>query len=236
MRKQTVFGRPTSIKRAETHNIATMKRRLSILFTMVAATVITALAHTSLVLGNELDRTHGLDWYDSQARFYDSILLRTNSMDKKASDYTWLSPYSWCVANPVKFVDPDGNANDVNVGPFESVSSFLDSDYNRERNGYNYDKAFVIKTTSKEAKIVADEFTRRSNTNYSLNPFSPNHCGTAVQKSLETIDIETKSIDYHSIDPMTNRYIPSQTNPYFPSSMYYNIVSQNKGSFVKQNR
>ena len=113
---------------------------------MVAATVITALAHTSPVLGNvrsvvredgavvesneyypygglfsatpsvqpykygakELDRTHGLDWYDSKARFYDSILLRTNSMDKKAGDYTWLSPYLWCAANPIKFVDPTG--------------------------------------------------------------------------------------------------------------------------------
>ena len=113
---------------------------------MVAATVITALAHTSPVLGNvrsvvredgavvesneyypygglfsatpsvqpykygakELDRTHGLDWYDSKARFYDSILLRTNSMDKKAGDYTWLSPYLWCAANPIRFTDPTG--------------------------------------------------------------------------------------------------------------------------------
>ena len=56
----------------------------------------------------ELDRTHGLDWYDSKARFYDSILLRTNSMDKKAGDYTWLSPYLWCAANPIHFTDPDG--------------------------------------------------------------------------------------------------------------------------------
>ena len=56
----------------------------------------------------ELDRTHGLDWYDSKARFYDSILLRTNSMDKKAGDYTWLSPYLWCAANPIRFTDPSG--------------------------------------------------------------------------------------------------------------------------------
>lgn len=125
--------------------------------------------------------------------------------------------------------------NDVNVGPFESVSSFLDSDYNRKQNGYNYDKAFVIKTTSKQAKIVADEFMRVSNTEYSLNPFSPNHCGTAVQKSLESIGIETRSTDYLSIDPMTNIYVPIRTNPYLPSSLFYNIVLQNNGSYVKQN-
>ena len=83
---------------------------------MVAATVITALAHTSLVPGNELDRTHGLDWYDSKARFYDSILLRTNSMDKKAGDYTWLSPYLWCAANPIRFTDPSGEEVENNNG------------------------------------------------------------------------------------------------------------------------
>ena len=65
-------------------------------------------ATTKTTFGNELDRTHGLDWYDSKARFYDSVLLRTNSMDKKAGDYTWLSPYSWCAANPIRFTDPTG--------------------------------------------------------------------------------------------------------------------------------
>ena len=39
-------------RRPETHNTATMKRRLSILLALVAATVITALAHSSHVLGN----------------------------------------------------------------------------------------------------------------------------------------------------------------------------------------
>ena len=65
-------------------------------------------ATTKTTFGNELDRTHGLDWYDSKARFYDSVLLRTNSVDKKAGDYTWLSPYSWCAANPIRFTDPTG--------------------------------------------------------------------------------------------------------------------------------
>ena len=65
-------------------------------------------ATTKTTFGNELDRTHGLDWYDSKARFYDSVLLRTNSIDKKAGDYTWLSPYSWCAGNPIHFTDPTG--------------------------------------------------------------------------------------------------------------------------------
>lgn len=126
--------------------------------------------------------------------------------------------------------------NDVHVGPFYSVSSFLNSDYNREHNGYNYDRAFVIKTTDKEAKKVEETFTDISETNYSLNPFSPNHCGTAVMKSLESIGIETKTTEFYSIDPMTNIYGIKKTNPYFPSLLYYNIVSQNKGYYVKQKK
>ncbi|MDD6025722.1 MAG: DUF4329 domain-containing protein, partial [bacterium] len=56
----------------------------------------------------ELDRMHGLDLYDSQARWYDSLLGRTSTLDPKAEKYYSLSPYTWCAGNPVKFVDPDG--------------------------------------------------------------------------------------------------------------------------------
>ena len=56
----------------------------------------------------ELDRTHGLDLYDSEARWYDSLLGRTSTMDPKAEKYYGLSPYLWCAGNPVKFVDPSG--------------------------------------------------------------------------------------------------------------------------------
>ena len=56
----------------------------------------------------ELDRTNGLDLYDSEARWYDSLLGRTTTMDPLAEKYYSLSPYLWCAGNPVKFVDPDG--------------------------------------------------------------------------------------------------------------------------------
>ena len=35
----------------------------------------------------ELDRMHGLDLYDSQARWYDSLLGRTSTLDPKAEKY-----------------------------------------------------------------------------------------------------------------------------------------------------
>ena len=50
----------------------------------------------------ELDRMHGLDLYDSEARWYDSLLGRTSTMDPKSEKYYDLSPYLWCAGNIVR--------------------------------------------------------------------------------------------------------------------------------------
>ena len=52
----------------------------------------------------ELDRIHGLVLYDSAARWYDSLLGRTTTMDPLAEKYYSISPYAWCAGNPVKFI------------------------------------------------------------------------------------------------------------------------------------
>ena len=51
---------------------------------------------------------HGLDEYDSDARWYYPAIMRTTRMDPLAEKYYDISPYAWCANNPVRFVDPDG--------------------------------------------------------------------------------------------------------------------------------
>jgi len=51
---------------------------------------------------------HGLDEYDSEARWYYPAIMRTTTMDPLAEKYYDTSPYAWCGNNPVRFVDPDG--------------------------------------------------------------------------------------------------------------------------------
>ena len=61
-------------------------------------------------IGKELDRTHGLDWYDHGARHYDPVTGRWNTMDPMCEKYYGTSPYASCGDDPVNAFDPDGMA------------------------------------------------------------------------------------------------------------------------------
>ncbi|MDY6437933.1 MAG: RHS repeat-associated core domain-containing protein [Prevotella sp.] len=60
--------------------------------------------------GKELVRFQGLDWLDYGARWYDPATLRWNRVDPMAEKYTYVSPYSFCLNNPIRYVDLDGRA------------------------------------------------------------------------------------------------------------------------------
>mgnify|MGYP004456120731 FL=1 len=59
-------------------------------------------------IGKELDRTHGLDWYDHGARHYDPVTGRWNVADAMAEKYYSLSPYVSCGDDPVVLIDVNG--------------------------------------------------------------------------------------------------------------------------------
>ena len=59
-------------------------------------------------IGNIWSGENSLDLYDSHARFYDSMIGRTTSQDPLAEKYSGVSPYLWCAANPIKYIDENG--------------------------------------------------------------------------------------------------------------------------------
>jgi RHS repeat-associated protein len=58
--------------------------------------------------GKELVEMHGLDEYDSDARWYYPAIMRTTTPDPLAEKYYDISPYAWCANNPINAFDPDG--------------------------------------------------------------------------------------------------------------------------------
>lgn len=58
--------------------------------------------------GKEFVEMHGLDEYDSQARWYYPAILRTTTMDPMAESYYHISPYAWCGNNPIANIDVTG--------------------------------------------------------------------------------------------------------------------------------
>ncbi|MDE7116198.1 MAG: RHS repeat-associated core domain-containing protein [Muribaculaceae bacterium] len=58
--------------------------------------------------GKELTQEFGVNSSDFGARLYSPLTGNFDSVDPKAENYTQLSPYSYCAADPVNFIDPTG--------------------------------------------------------------------------------------------------------------------------------
>ncbi|MBI9039709.1 MAG: hypothetical protein JEY97_16385 [Bacteroidales bacterium] len=63
----------------------------------------------NLYNGKELQDDFGLDWYDYGARFYDPALGRWHVIDNLSENSISITPYHYCINNPIAFIDPNGN-------------------------------------------------------------------------------------------------------------------------------
>ena len=78
--------------------------------------------------GKELDRMHGLDWYDYGARHYDAVLGRWMWVDPLAEEYDNVGSYIYCKNNPIAFMDMNGK-DGVAVIDYENHSIIINQKF-----------------------------------------------------------------------------------------------------------
>ena len=72
-------------------------------------------------LQDEILAGNTLDWYDFEARMYDPLIGRFMTTDPMAEKYYNLTPYEYCVNNPLRFIDPSGKT--IVIGGDENASN-----------------------------------------------------------------------------------------------------------------
>ena len=144
--------------------------------------------------GKELDRMHGLDSYDYGARWMSDG--RFSTPDPHALDYTEVSPYAYCVNNPLRLIDNDGK----DLGDFFYTMDAAAFDFALIYNGQS-----IVDNTEYATNIVAVS----------------NENGQKYDPKKGTIKQVSNSIpsDFH--DPKKVNAIPSFVGRKQPSSYEY---------------
>ena len=113
--------------------------------------------------------------------------------------------------------------HDLGMQTFDSISEFLNSDYNKEGteeeilidkvNNFGYEKAFVIPTTHNQDKKIMEKFLKEAQLSYNL---LYRQCAQVVQKALNAGGVKTTMMDFLYFDD----YTPSESIPYMPISTF----------------
>jgi RHS repeat-associated protein len=112
----------------------------------------------------------GLDEYDYGSRFYDAQTGRWHNIDPKSDKYYSTSPFTYCVNNPIFFIDPDGEEIWINYGQNQRAQykdNVLYDENGKRLNLADVNNEFLAKTLSAlnflyfnagcEAKDLIDE-------------------------------------------------------------------------------
>ena len=167
--------------------------------------------------GKKFVEMHGLDEYDSKARWYYPAICRTTTMDPLAETYYGTSPYAWCGNNTMRFVDPDGKRSKMiesdNILTFQAVYYTHPTDvtsaqqaidfWNNQKDlqytdmrGNNYSVMFDLSLKVVENPLTEASLTGKNTNSYQVLPrlskVSPNPQAITTGLTNENYKIEVR--------------------------------------------
>ena len=105
--------------------------------------------------GKELDPMHGLNLYDSKARWQDpAIFGRFLTPDPLAEKYYSISPYVYCANNPIRYIDPTGMEIDLSQMSEEERNQYSEQIAERRENSGLFNTMYSSLESSKDVYVV----------------------------------------------------------------------------------
>ena len=124
--------------------------------------------------GKELDRMHGLDWYDYGARNYDAQLARLQTVDPLSEDYYFLSPYGYCAGNPIACRDENGEWINFVVGAIVGAAT-------------DYAVQVIANVVENGGEITMDAFTNVDRKSIAISAVAGGVSSNATSKTTGAI-------------------------------------------------
>ena len=143
--------------------------------------------------GKEFVEMHGLDEYDSEARWYYPAICRTTTMDPLAEKYYSTSPYAWCGNNPVRYLDLTGKSTHINEDG-DVVAVYDDNDLNIYQHSNDkleeWGDVYINPLTTDDAKIIGQSLHLLSFADQ--NAF--NRTGKVIHNDTMRIDVGSTTL------------------------------------------